>query len=100
MSGPAVIAVSGVKNSGKTTFLEHVTPILRAMGLRVGIIKHDGHDFEPDVPGTDSRRLREAGAQAVAVYSANRWMLVCEEPDVALSDLLDQMRGMDGAKAF
>ena len=95
MSGPAVIAVSGVKNSGKTTFLEHVTPLLRAMGLRVGIIKHDGHDFEPDVPGTDSRRMREAGAQAVAVYSANRWMLVREEPDVALSNLLDQMRGMD-----
>ena len=40
-------------------------------------------------------RLAELGAQAVAVYSANRWMLVCEEPDVALSDLLDQMRGMD-----
>ena len=33
---------------------------LRSRGLKVGVIKHDGHDFTPDVPGTDSYRLREA----------------------------------------
>ena len=42
---PAVLAVSGVHNSGKTTLLEKLLPVLRSRGLKVGIIKHDGHDF-------------------------------------------------------
>ena len=44
---PFVAAISGIKNSGKTTFLEHLVPVLRARGLRVAVIKHDGHDFTP-----------------------------------------------------
>ena len=63
---PAVLAVSGAHNSGKTTLLEKLIPLLRARGLKVGVIKHDGHDFTPDVPGTDSFRLREAGAVILA----------------------------------
>ena len=69
---PAVLAVSGAHNSGKTTLLEKLIPLLRARGLKVGVIKHDGHDFTPDVPGTDSFRLREAGAEGVAVFSGSR----------------------------
>ena len=65
---PAVLAVSGLHNSGKTTLLEKLLPALRSRGLKVGIIKHDGHDFTPDVPGTDSYRLREAGAEGVADF--------------------------------
>ena len=72
---PAVLAVSGVHNSGKTTLLEKLLPILKRKGLKVGVIKHDGHDFVPDVPGTDSYRLREAGAEGVAVYSGQRYLL-------------------------
>ena len=68
---PAVLAVSGAHNSGKTTLLEKLIPLLRARGLKVGVIKHDGHDFTPDVPGTDSFRLREAGAEGVAVFSGS-----------------------------
>lgn len=77
---PYVAAISGVKNSGKTTFLEHLIPCLRRRGKKVAVIKHDGHEFEPDVPGTDSFRLRLAGAEGVAVYSGGRWMVVSEEP--------------------
>ena len=72
---PAVLAVSGLHNSGKTTLLEKLLPALRSRGLKVGIIKHDCHDFTPDVPGTDSYRLREAGADGVAVYSGQRYLL-------------------------
>ena len=56
MKYPDVIAVSGEKNSGKTTLIEAVLPILAARGYRVAVIKHDGHSFEPDVPGTATRR--------------------------------------------
>ena len=68
---PAVLAVSGLHNSGKTTLLEKLLPALRSRGLKVGIIKHDGHDFTPDVPGTDSYRLREAGAEGCLLYTSD-----------------------------
>ena len=84
---PAVLAVSGIHNSGKTTLLEKLLPVLRSRGLKVGVIKHDGHDFTPDVPGTDSYRLREAGAEGVAVYSGTRYLLT-EEFRLTEQDLL------------
>ena len=84
---PAVLAVSGVHNSGKTTLLEKLLPVLRSRGLKVGVIKHDGHQFTPDVPGTDSYRLREAGAQGVAVFSVTRYLLT-EEFRLTEQDLL------------
>ncbi|EEG54759.1 bifunctional molybdopterin-guanine dinucleotide biosynthesis protein MobA/MobB family protein [[Clostridium] asparagiforme DSM 15981] len=59
---PPVLAVSGTKNTGKTTLLERLVVSLTSRGLRVAVVKHDGHDFEADVPGTDSRRMQEAGA--------------------------------------
>ena len=79
--------MSGGRYSGKTTLLEKLLPVLRSRGLKVGIIKHDGHDFTPDVPGTDSFRLREAGAEGVAVYSGTRYLLT-EEFRLTEQDLL------------
>lgn len=75
-----IFAVSGYKNSGKTTLTVKLVKRLTALGYRVATIKHDGHDFEPDVPGTDSYRHREAGAYGCAVFSGNRWMVTKEQP--------------------
>lgn len=73
---PPILAVCGVKNSGKTTFLCRLIPELNRLGLKVAAIKHDGHEFEPDRPGTDSYRLLQAGARGTAVYSHSRYQLV------------------------
>ncbi len=71
-----VIAVSGVKNSGKTGLIERLLPALCARGLRVATVKHDGHRFEPDRPGTDSFRHLEAGALGAAVFDGEKYQLV------------------------
>lgn len=76
---PLIAAVSGVKNSGKTTLLEKMVAELRSRGYRVAVIKHDGHEFEPDVKGTDTWKLREAGAYGTAIFSKGRWMVMKEE---------------------
>ena len=76
VSRPVVFAISGEKNSGKTTLIEAVLPILAERGYRVAVIKHDGHSFEPDVPGTDTRRFFEAGAVGTAVFDGEKFMLV------------------------
>lgn len=72
---PVIYAVSGQKNSGKTTLMSRLIAELTERGWRVATIKHDGHDFEPDVPGTDSFRHRIAGAYGSAVFSENRFLV-------------------------
>ena len=75
---PFIFAISGYKNSGKTTLITRLIPVLVSRGYRVAVIKHDGHDFESDVPGTDSYRHQKAGAYGTAVFSGKRIMLTKE----------------------
>lgn len=71
-----VLAVSGEKNSGKTTLIESLIPCITKSGRSVAVIKHDGHSFEPDVKGTDTERFFSAGACGTAVYDGEKFMLV------------------------
>ncbi len=83
---PPVLAVSGTKNTGKTTLLEKLVSSLTAHGIRAAVIKHDGHDFEADVPGTDSYRMKAAGAIGTVVYSDRRYMAVKEQSGLRAAD--------------
>lgn len=73
------VAYSG---TGKTTLLEKLIPKLGEHGIRIGLIKHAHHDFDIDIPGKDSYRLRKAGAQQVLVASNTRQALIIENQDV------------------
>jgi len=86
-----VLQIAGYKNSGKTTLVSAVVRRLSSSGRLIGTIKHDAHDFEPDVPGTDSWKHRDAGAYATAITSPTRtaWTMERATP---LDDLLDAMR--------
>ena len=59
--------VAACSNSGKTTLIEKLIPLLKAHGLRVGVVKHAHAGFGMDRPGKDSWRLSEAGADAVMI---------------------------------
>jgi molybdopterin-guanine dinucleotide biosynthesis protein B len=73
---PCAVAVSGVKNSGKTGLIVRLLPELTGRGLRVATVKHDGHRFDADRPGTDSYRHLEAGAFGAAVFDGEKYQLV------------------------
>lgn len=75
---PFFFAVSGYKNTGKTTLIEKLIPVLTDRGYQVAVIKHDGHDFACDLPGTDSYRHRTAGAFGTAVFSGKRFFITRE----------------------
>lgn len=76
MKKQRMIAVSGVKNSGKTTLLEKMIPVLAARGIRCAVIKHDGHRFLPDREGTDTFRTLSAGAVGTAVFDGEKYQAV------------------------
>lgn len=81
MSGAHAVPVLGFtawSGSGKTTLIARLLPILKARGLRVGVVKHAHHDFDIDYPGKDSHTLRQAGASQVLVGSRRRWALIVD----------------------
>ncbi len=60
---PSIISIVGLSGSGKTTLLERLIRELKWRGLRIGTIKHSSHPHPMDMPGKDSWRHKEAGAE-------------------------------------
>ncbi len=89
MKRKRIVAVSGIKNSGKTTLICRLLEIFKEKGLRVAVLKHDGHDFEPDVPGTDTYCQLQAGAYGTAVFSKGKYMLVKQQPQISERELME-----------
>ncbi len=89
------VAYSG---TGKTTLLKKVIPILKAKGIRIGMIKHAHHDFDIDKPGKDSYELRKAGAEQMLVASSKRWALMVETPDQDEAQLDNLLKQLDSTK--
>lgn len=85
MAAP-IFAFTGRSGVGKTTLLCGVIEALSERGLRVGVVKHSGKGFaDPDPPGKDSRRMREAGAAALALGCADRTVVFRDHPSGELS---------------
>lgn len=80
LTAKSYVAISGFKNSGKTTFIERLIPYLSKQGIKVATVKHDGHSFEPDFPGTDSYRFWQAGVSTSIVYDHEKYSIVKREP--------------------
>ena len=91
---PCIVAVSGIKNTGKTRLIEALLPELAERGLRTAVIKHDGHSFAPDRPGTDSFRFLTAGAVGTAVFDGEKYQLV-RRAAIDISALLAQFPEAD-----
>lgn len=83
-----ILAVSGVKNSGKTTLIAALLPKLKQKGLKAAVIKHDGHEFEADVPGTDTWKFGEAGACGTIVFSGTKYMMVKYQPAPEVDEII------------
>ena len=84
----AVIAICGIKNSGKTTLITKLVSVLSGQGYKVAVIKHDGHDFACDIPGTDTYRFTDSGAYGVACFSEHRMFLHRKGTGESIEDLI------------
>lgn len=88
-----VVSFIGKKKSGKTTVVLGVIKELRSRGYRLAVLKHDTHGFEVDVPGTDSYKMREAGAEVVGISSPDKYVWVAgTEEERPLGELARQIR--------
>lgn len=86
-----VLQVVGYKNAGKTTLVCEIIRLLAAEGLRVGMLKRDAHDADPEPQGADTRLARKAGAQITGMTSRSRTMWVRKQP-AQLDEMLNEMQ--------
>jgi molybdopterin-guanine dinucleotide biosynthesis protein MobB len=90
---PAVLGVVGRPDNGKTTLIEKIIPELVRRGLRVGAVKRVAK-LEIDVPGKDSWRHSQAGADAYAVGSPGKVAFVERQAEEAtLADIVARYFG-------
>lgn len=89
-----VYSVVAFSNTGKTTMLEKLIPILKQHGLRVAVVKHDAHEFEIDREGKDSWRMTRAGA-AVTVVSSGTKAAFMENRYVPIDEIISRIKDVD-----
>lgn len=94
MEGIPVLGLSAYSGTGKTTLMEKLIAALTARGLRVGAVKHDGHDFEIDHPGKDSWRYTQAGAAVTAITSLGKTAFI-KQAGASLEQVLAQIGEVD-----
>ena len=81
------IAFVGRHNSGKTTLLLAVLPLLTANGMRVGYVKHAHAGFEIDRPEKDSYRARRTGVVQTIVTGGGQTAVIDDGGDEDDGDL-------------
>ena len=92
---PQVICIVGRSQSGKTTLIEKLIPVLKNKGYRIGTIKHSHHIFDFDKSGKDSWRHKDAGAEAVIIASPGKIAMVKNDDRGTLESLLDYFGDLD-----
>lgn len=94
MTDIPIIGFAAYSGSGKTTLIEKLIRELKRRGLRVAVIKHDGHSFEIDREGKDSYRFSKAGADITVIGSAEKTACI-EHGERSLSELLALIHDVD-----
>ena len=92
--GIPTLAFAAYSGTGKTTLIEKVIRSLKNRGLRIAVIKHDGHRFEIDHEGKDSRRFSEAGADISIISSAEQTAVV-EKRSLSFTQVAAKVQDVD-----
>jgi len=73
---PPIVSIVGKSKSGKTTLIEKLVRELKSRGYQVATVKHAHHSMTFDEKGKDSWRHIQAGSEATAVCSPDKFVLV------------------------
>ncbi|MGD9139202.1 MAG: molybdopterin-guanine dinucleotide biosynthesis protein B [Desulfobacterales bacterium] len=92
---PQTICIVGRSQSGKTTLIEKLIPLLKGRGYRIGTIKHSHHIFDFDKTGKDSWRHKDAGADTVIVASPGKIAMVKNDDHGTLDGLQEFFEDLD-----
>ena len=89
------ICIVGRSQSGKTTLIEKLIPLLKGRRYRIGTIKHSHHIFDFDKTGKDSWRHKDAGADTVIIASPGKIAMVKNDDQGTLDGLQEFFEDLD-----
>jgi len=92
---PPRVHIVGRQNQGKTTLVVELARFLTGAGVRVGTIKHTGHDHPVDRAGKDSFRHREAGGAPAAFATPAEVGVYMDRQDDVYAQLAPLYGGCD-----
>ena len=90
-----IICIVGIKNSGKTFYVQKLIEYFKKKNLKVASIKHAHHNFDIDYQNTDSFKHRKAGSDQVIVSSSKRWAKITELKDQNEKKLVNLINELD-----
>ena len=91
---PKFVAVVGGKKSGKTTVIQSLVSELRRRGYRVGSAKEMPRAHWVDMPGKDTWKHGEAGAEVVVATPLNETVCFIKKK-LSLNEALPLFHGLD-----
>lgn len=71
-----IVSIVGRSNSGKTTLIEKIIPVLIKKGYRIATVKHCSHGFEMDKEGKDTWKHKKAGAKTIVAVSDKKIAMI------------------------
>ena len=71
-----VVSIIGKQNTGKTTLIGLIIPLLKRKGYKVGTIKYNIPSFEIDYEGKDTYRHYQAGADVVSISCPKKFAII------------------------
>ena len=86
-----IIAIIGLKNTGKTTLVAKIVEELVKRGYHVGTVKHSHHGF--DLPGKDTWKHQDAGAELVVGSGKGTFFNFKDEMDI--DSILNHMKFLE-----
>lgn len=89
------IAISGIKNSGKTTLICKLLKKFKELNYKVGTIKHDGHDFQMDNIDSDTDKHIKNGACGSLIFSKSKLMFLEKNKEQSLSKYFEYFNNYD-----
>ena len=88
-----IFGIYGLKNAGKTTFLESLTRGLVNDGYKVATVKYATVNISIDKEGKDSWRHKKAGAVSVCVSGKNETAFIMEAVS-GFSDIISTLQNL------
>lgn len=89
------IAISGIKNSGKTTLICNLLNKFKNLGYKVATIKHDGHNFNMDNLNSDTDKHIKNGALGTLIFSNNQLMFLEKINEISLEKYFSYFKDYD-----
>lgn len=93
-----VISIVGKQNTGKTTLIALIIPLLKKKGYKVGTIKYNVPSFAIDYEGKDTYRHYQAGADVVSISSPKKLAIIkrIDQKPPSIKDIIEcNYRGID-----